>query len=537
MYKVMLVDDDYPALEILSEMIEWDKLDMQLQSIHENGASALAYAMKEMPDILITDIGMPKMNGLELTKRMKQQNSELQVAILSCHSEFEYAQKALKLDVQDYLLKDTLDPEDLTILLLQIKKKLEKDYQKSLKQQRLQHVVESSKHLAKEKFFRELIYQSPNSNQSWCYNDNSPHFKLEKRAYIPILCYIDDYKSQKKFYTSEDTFHYAVQNIIEEVFNDCSIEAIHFNFETNKSFILFPYQSTLKLDNYGEASNVLRQIQSVLNSYLNVSISFLLGNNSNMENLQSEIIYLLASKKHRFYMTPCSILKRNEENIVRFDEDLFSYYDDAAVEVRNLIYKKEVNNIQPFVSKWLTFVRENDFNPDVVKEWVLKLLLELKLKLKALQYFQSTFKVEILHQEILYIENINDLRIWLINCLESALKLTAEALYSSKHKEILEACVYVSMNIEKKLSLDEVANHLFLNASYFSRLFKKEVGKTFIEYVKTNKMERAKELLNQTANPVAEVCERLGYDNQSYFIKLFKNYVGVTPAEYRVFKK
>ncbi|WP_117168658.1 response regulator transcription factor [Paraliobacillus sediminis] len=532
MYKVMLVDDDYPALEFLSEMIPWQALDLELQSIHENGASALAYASKHMPDILITDIGMPKMNGLELTEKMKQQKSNLQVAILSCHSEFEYAQKALKLDVQDYLLKDTLELEDISAFLLGIRMKLEQDHQTSVKQLKLENVVERNKHLAKGKFFREIIYQSPFNKKDWFFNDNFSGFKLERRPFIPMLCFIDNYKNRKEFYVSEDVFEFAVQNVIGEVLINCDTDAIYFNFERNKSFILFPYHTSLKEDNYGSLNQALLKMQDALKKYLDVSISFILGDPTKPEDIPFEITNLLKSKRQYFYMETCLIAKKDQD-VLDSNKDLFSYYDQAAMELRNLIFEKNTSNIDPFVSKWFEFMQENRFDPDTVKEWILKLLLEIKLKLKTLQYFQSSFKVEILHQEILSIETMDELKLWLINCLKSVLKLTTEALYMSKNKEIAEACMYVAMHIEKKLSLDEVAKHLFLNASYFSRLFKKEVGKTFVEYVKTIKMERAKELLDQTTDTVGNVCDRLGYDNQSYFIKLFKNYVGVTPAEYR----
>jgi len=91
----------------------------------------------------------------------------------------------------------------------------------------------------------------------------------------------------------------------------------------------------------------------------------------------------------------------------------------------------------------------------------------------------------------------------------------------------------VSLHLNRKISLDEVAEHLYMNPSYFSRLFKKETGETFIEYVNKMKVHRAKELLDQTNLPVAKICEALGYDNHSYFIKMFKTVAGVTPQEYR----
>src|SRR5690606_26192604 len=127
---------------------------LRLQSVHENGASALSHALKEMPDILITDIGMPEMNGIELTKKLKQRKPNLQVAILSCHSEFTFAQQALRLNVQEYILKDTLDLDDLRDVLLSIRESLEKEKEADAVKLNLQRIVERNKELSREEFVR-----------------------------------------------------------------------------------------------------------------------------------------------------------------------------------------------------------------------------------------------------------------------------------------------------------------------------------------------------------------------------------------------
>lgn len=86
------------------------------------------------------------------------------------------------------------------------------------------------------------------------------------------------------------------------------------------------------------------------------------------------------------------------------------------------------------------------------------------------------------------------------------------------------------MNLRRKITLEEVADHLYLNSSYFSRLFKKETGETFVEYMTRMKMERAREMLSDTSAAVEEVALALGYDNRSYFVKLFKKYYGISPS-------
>lgn len=528
----MLVDDDYPVLEFLSEMVEWESLGLHLQSIHENGASALDYALIEMPDILITDIGMPKMNGLELTKKMKAQNSNLQVAILSCHSEFEFAQHALTLKVQDYILKETLDPKDLTELLLSYKAKLEERQLTMQKQVKLQNQLIKNKELAKERFFQQVIYQSKSSNQDWYYRENNIGFQLENRKYLPVLCLVDNYLLTKQYFFSENTLEFAVHNVISEIININNKKSIYFKFESNRLFILFPTSTSLKVDNYDQITKTLEKIQDSLTNYLGIFVSFLIGEKVIPTEFKHELTSLLTAEDQLFYIDSCSIMMKN--NMVdASSEDLFSYYDEAAIEFRNLIFANEIKSVEPIVLKWMDFIKERGFSPSTVKDWVLKILLELTLKLKSLQSFQTNNEIEIIHHEILKIDTQNELSAWLITYLESAILHTMEGLGQTKHKEILNARIYITKNIESKLSLDEVANHVYLNTSYFSRLFRQEMGITFIEYVTGLKMDRAKELLDQTAYSLGEICERLGYDNHSYFIKLFKNSVGNTPNEYK----
>jgi two-component system response regulator YesN len=117
--------------------------------------------------------------------------------------------------------------------------------------------------------------------------------------------------------------------------------------------------------------------------------------------------------------------------------------------------------------------------------------------------------------------------------LESLLVVSDGGVGVGVRSEMVAACQYVSLNLDKRITLEEVAELLHLNASYFSRLFKKETGETFIEYITRMKVERAKELLDQTGFSVGKICEMLGYDNQSYFIKIFKAHTGMTPIVYK----
>ncbi|WP_129731972.1 response regulator transcription factor [Ectobacillus funiculus] len=532
MYKVMLVDDDYPVLEFLSEAIEWEQLGVTLQSTHENGMSAFERAMLEMPDILITDIGMPKMNGIELTKQLKDRNPNLQVAILSCHSEFGFAQQALKLQVQEYLVKDTFDPEELCNVIKKLKKNLDDAQNKTLKQLHLQSMLDRNRESVKERFIKKTINSAKMDEKEWLTEAKLLGLQLDQTRYIASRAMIHDFSLVKEKYFSEDTLDFAINNVVTEAIEAHCPSAVHFNLGARELFVFFPSSSTLKFQAVSAATEGMKRIQHALKKSLNISLSFLIGEQcTNLITFKQELTLLLNSEHQSFYMESGTIVEKKAAEAT--NEDLFSRYDEAAAEMRELVMLRDEGRITTFVAKWSAFLEEKQFPPEIVKDWVLKLVLDLRVRLQALQFFRSDYTVECLHNEILTIRFFSELKVWLMDYFKSVLSRVHEVYEQTRRREILDAFRYVSINLEKKISLEEVASYLFLNPSYFSRLFKKEVGETFVEYVTKMKVSRAKELLEQTADSVGKICERLGYDNQSYFIKIFKNYVGVTPIEYR----
>lgn len=532
MYKVMLVDDDYPVLQLLSEAIEWEQLGVTLQSTHENGANAFEKAMTEMPDILITDIGMPKMNGIELTKQLKDRNPNLQVAILSCHSDFEFARQALRLQVQDYLVKDTFDLEDLCKVIKKFKKSLDEQNNEILKQFQFNHMLDRNKEGLKEDFIKKTIDPAEINEKEWLAEAKSLGLELDRTGYNTALAMTHNFSLVKEKYLSEDTFIFAFNNVMAEAIEKYCPGAVFFRLGTRELFVFFPTSSTIKMNAFTETTESVKRIQHALKKSLNISLSFLIGEAcTNSKGFKQELSLLLESKHQSFYLEPGTIVERKKAQVQ--NEDLFSRYDEAAKEMRELVMLRDEDRIPHFVDKWIGFLDEKQYPPELVKDWVLKLLLDLRVKLQALQFFRSDKTVESLHNEIFVISFLSELKAWLITYFKSILTLVKGVYEQTRRREILDAFSYVSMNLEKKISLDEVSSYLFLNPSYFSRLFKKEVGETFVEYVTKMKISRAKELLEQTPDSVGKICERLGYDNQSYFIKIFKNYVGVTPMEYR----
>ncbi|THF74932.1 response regulator transcription factor [Cohnella fermenti] len=537
MYKVMLADDDYPVLELLSKAIDWPGLGLRVTGLHENGRSAWEQAQEDMPDILITDIGMPELDGLELIARMKERNPSLRIVILSCHDEFQYARQAMRMNVQEYYLKDALDPADLEKQLALFRASLDEEKQTNWEQTRLRLLETETKGLRKEKALKDFVEQPLLSPEQWRREARSIGLLLEGEACLPVIGCLEGYRQAKPRFTSEQTLRFAIGNVLDEVLEGMEPRVQHVGYGVRRSFILFSYRPSLKTNIYEQAAGVLNKVQTTLLQVLKLRMSFIVGTGCRTpEALKQELGELAHREDQRFYLLEGEVAKRKEPPGAA-DEDLFERYEEASRQLRDILAGKEPKAANEAVDGWIRYIRQKEYPRETVKDWVLKLLLDLKLKLHSLQpalhTIRSSYTADTLHKEIVDIDSLVDLRNWLVGHLEGILETRGAGAASSRRSEVAEACRFVSLNLGRRIGLDEVAEQLHLNASYFSRLFKKEVGITFIEYVTRMKMERAKELLDQTSRTVGEICEMLGYDNQSYFIKTFKGHAGVTPAEYR----
>lgn len=532
MYEVMLVDDDFPVLELLSDAIGWDRLGLKLAGTHENGQSAWEQAQRQMPDILITDIGMPKMDGLELIARMKEKKPNVRVAILSCHSEFQYAQQAMRLNVQDYLLKDALSPAELERLLAQFKSGLDQERQSSWQQSEMKQLVHGTKELRIEQWMRNFIQQPLLSPEQSRNEAHALGLLLEGEECLPALGFIESFRQAKQRFLSDQTLRFAVHNVIEEVLQGSPLRGMKAGYSVKETFVLIPYMPSLKSNIYDQAADCLRAVQKALQSTLKLNMSFIMEESSaSVEKLKQRLVSLLGGGAQRFYLQEGSIVKRSGPG--KTGGDLFAHYDQASGDFREVLLGKRREAVEAVVDRWTDFIEANEYAPEAVKDWVLKLLLDLRLKLQSLQLLRPGISVETLHKEMDNIDSLAQLKAWLTEHMESLVSLAGQGAGITVRSEVTEACQYVTLHLGRRISLEEVAEHLHLNPSYFSRMFKKETGESFIEYVTRMKMERAKELLDRTGHPVGKICELLGYDNQSYFIKIFKSHTGVTPADYR----
>jgi len=535
MYKVLIADDDYPVIEFIMQEIPWLQLNLECIGYAEDGLAALAKAQETMPDLLITDIGMPGMDGLELIQQLKESNAGLRTIILSCHDEFQYTRQAVKLNVQDYVLKESMEIEEISDILEKLVIQLDEERIKTQKSERLLQSFKQNQDVLKERLVSQLLISPMFDELEWQTEFEKFGVDFSKQAYFPVVCYMNHYDKQFKRFQSEELLMYMMTNVIEEVLYFYE-GAVCFPLGGRELIILFPFQPRYG-DGDGEKVGVqkwLRDSQLALRQYVQIEIAYITGKHDckTIRALKSDIHEITDLSDQRFYLPVASITSIESLYIPFASEDLFQYYSQVNDTLEKLLLHEAMESVEPTIAEWFRFFNERKFHPEELKSFILRLVMDQFMKVRSsAQYFDFSISKELLHQTVLSAESLKELELWLAAYWKSLLTSISDMSKRSRRLEIVKAQKYVQVHLDKKISLEEVADHLHLNPAYFSRLYKKETQESFITYVTRIKMEKAKEWLEMTNMTIEEISYQLGYDNKSYFNKCFKAIYQVAPSQ------
>ncbi|RXZ84793.1 response regulator [Paenibacillaceae bacterium] len=526
MFKAMVVDDDVAVLQFFQAMIPWKDYGFQLTVACTNAQEALLACEQSMPDLVITDIGMPGMSGLDLIREMKRQSGHPRFLILSCHDEFKYAQQAVQLGVQDYFLKETLDASIITDVLERLKGQMENEAALRHQVEKMHVQASRSKLGRKSNWLFDFMNTPMVDPASWKSQLAEFGMRGGMDYYIPAVCSVYRYQEGLIRYSNEQTLKFIMDNALEELLHD-EPNLIHFSYTAKELCFLFACRKDLKHNPYDQLENLFLRIQHSLSKTLKIHVSMLVGEMDNdILGLKKQFAVLLQlAPSHFFYSARPEIVKSNQLQSVQSGEELLSYYSEYADRINRLIWEGS-QSVEPTIDDFIHFIEERRFHPVKVKPFLLKLLLDIQVKLTLNHPYNNEKQQHVLDN----ISHMSELKEWMSHSLEEAVSVMEQISKKRKKTEIIDAQSYIQLHLHRKIALEEVADHLYLNASYFSRLFKKETGETFVEYITRLKMEKAKELVDDPRNTVEGIALALGYDNKSYFVKLFKKHYGVPPS-------
>lgn len=547
MVKVYLVEDEIIIRQSIKNSIDWEKEGYEFVGDASDGELALPVILKEKPDILITDIRMPFMDGLELSRMVKAELPDIKIVILSGYDDFEYAKQAIKIGVAEYLLK----PVSSAVLLEHLSEIAEKvrDEREDLALKKVYYQeMQENEELIKMKFLGELISgklslaDAMEKGKRFHMNLGGPfyriilfkfiqedHVQAEQSealsgAYEAVGGYVDRFRDVFRFQRGVEGWAFLLTSVEEDM--ETQTKA----FIEGLKAVIEPFDT---LTWFGGIGSEVARIRELRYSFREADKAF----------------------AGRFVQEPNQIISVEQLNFEQqdneFDANIFGEINQFDQIITRFLNSGSLEEVESFVGALFTEISEDHFRSLMIRQYIImdiyatvltfckKLRKDAGAEGEAYGQWEGIREnEEILKQAVTTAESVDDIKDYIGMLLNHAIELR-NTVSGRRYSDIIQTAKerieqdYMSEDI----SLNSVAAEVCMSPSYFSSVFSKEMGKTFIEYLTEVRMEKAKQYLACSSMKTLEISYEVGYKDPHYFSYIFKKTQGCTPKEYRAARK
>ncbi|GLX71147.1 response regulator transcription factor [Paenibacillus glycanilyticus] len=534
MYEILIVDDHTHLVDSLAIGLPWEELGISNVYKAYSGEEALELLNYRSVDIVVTDIHMNGMSGLELIARINEKWKNTKAVIITGYDEFQYAREALQQQVCDYLLKPVSN-EELELTLRNIIARITEEGKELLDQQKFAYRFRESLPKLREMFLFDLIAGKnypPSDLQDKLQLYELP-FSVERDAILLCMRVEEDYSNTNLY--SLSLMEYAMFNIVEEVFTN------KFNVmycKDSHDYLIFLVQSNqgeqADKNNSATIEDLARLSQHQIKLYLKSKVSIVVSNwgaipkdimpmyhsalsvYTDYIGYQTESFFHATEQKEVFDIQPLAELYRSQTFMELIDFEQWTAFE----------------------SKLNRIFEELDGEGSGAREYGVEIYVTL---LQAYSYYlhkKGKRIFEVFGREIekmLRVDSswsVEPLKEW---AFASYVQIKAYSDRRSDHirSDLMERILHFIQENLKDITLQTVADHVNLHPVYVSNLFKQDAGENFSNYVLRLRMEKAVQLLKNKDLRISQVALEVGYQKPQYFIKLFKTQYGMTPQEFK----
>ena len=522
MIKIMIVDDMPIFLEYLRGCIDWNSYGFEICCEAHDGKEALEKLDEYYPDVVLTDITMPYINGLELAERITKDYPDISVILITGNNEFEYARKAVKIGVCDYIVKP-FEKEELILSLL----KLQDNIGKAVENSNDTTEKELDKDLSDE--LKALIYAGlKNKENVEAWEKKLFPNRHDYGGYLLALVQFDvSAFSADKGDSRENLINW--ENLIAKLLADkldseAQIRLYH-DFENN-IVILMNFETEQALDNY--KGYEFTDIIQIVKNQLGIGSSIVLTKASDIVDIKRAY-----EQGHSFLggkgFGKLWDIRKNEDNeimasldaIVLLNKNLESLQADAAEDAINTLWKQLTDH-----TKTDSKVTLSDMN-----------LLSSAISILMTNIINSGFSIENIYGEGFSPEKFmegaktaEELRQNVVYLYRKRIDFEKGKNDSRTRSVAIGAKEYIEQNYSNNyLSISDISENLSVNQTYLRKMFKSEMNMTLTEYITSYRMQEAKKLITTTDDKLSEIAEKVGYSDVSYFSNVFKKFYGISP--------
>jgi two-component system response regulator YesN len=530
MWKILIIDDDFQVLEGMKKSIPWEALEAQWVGEAMDGEEGLRMIRENKPDIVITDIYMPVMNGLEMIEQLRDEGFQGEIIILSGYSDFQYARQALRLEVSDYLSKP-MTIEELRSVLDKVIKELEAKELITLEQEDVKRRLMMYEPFVQKEWLKSIVTGTTDNTLVIDNMGASERDSWLNRSHVVMgIELIRTDRISGLSLADWNLFRFAMGNIIDEILTEDWPESELVELHSHNSAVIFHIDAALEGEESRRRLHLIRErITDCVGRYLKLQARIGIGGIKNWQQLSDS--------------TEEAFLVLLQQNIVTDPEEHSTAPADTEITLRPIKFYQEladaiVSSKQETIGRIIdSYMLQLQQLPTITPVYLRYLCTELWTIFAYTLYnvgivLDELFPEHSSKQEIAKINTQEQLRSWLIEKIQVII-LSRGWNENSRHKDAVDFMIqYVHEHFTEEITLEDLSKQLYLSRNYLNQIFKKANGETFTNYVIRVRMEKAKSLLVEGKYMIYEIAEKIGYKNVPYFSSIFKKYHGVNPSDF-----
>ncbi|MFB9329197.1 response regulator [Paenibacillus aurantiacus] len=538
MLKLLIAEDEELTRDGLLSLIDWESLGVRVSGVAANGLEALRLLETEPADLLLTDIRMPLVDGLQLIGQIRERGLDTECVLLSGYSDFQYAQRAMRLGVTEFLVKPC-SPDEIKRVFRDIAAKRSEERRLSEEVRGLEHQLHVNLPHAQTQLYRQWLSGPALLAENRREQHRHAGMPIAFEHVIVVALRLDGRALENLNYSHADThlLGVAASNIMQETLEQGLLQPVEVVME-NGALIAITNGLFEWLDS--KLRNSLEAVQRNLHTYLKVTASIgVSGSHTDLDQLHAAYAEALEALEQRFFHGPGSRHYYSELNVedrpdlpVHINGVELLKLEQAALEhLRSSLFAEMLGDAE----RWLTvFTADYPQSRKQINDRALSFLGRLIQAVPQQQEDDAGWlrSFEQLREQMTGLETLEDLT----GFVYRTIRQIVERINPQKtpKRKVQQAIDFIEQHYnEHGLSLAGVAKALFVSSTYLSTLFKQELGVNFLDYVHQFRIEKAKALLQAGDQKIQSVAREVGYYDEAHFTKTFKKWTGLLPSQYK----
>ncbi len=524
MYKVLIVDDEVLLRVGLKTTINWEHAGFTVIAEATNGEHGYEQYKRHEPDVVITDIRMPKKDGLWLVEMIRKENPHIPILVLTCLDEFAYARSALKAGADDYILKSEVEDEELLSIMSKVKKKLDKQN----KDREISQSASTNKNDSRRVLFNDLAKAAFHMDEHLTSRFEALQVPIDNTHFMFVSVSVPEDGSEATGTAKQ--INKAVINLFINLMDDREIAYLYQIIQNQYHFLLSaPQLSLTEMKRIFMAAN--QGAQQYFDKALRIIYTDTLDNSSALGSSYKDFT---DKTEALFYIEEPSFYLQKTDDI-HFEElnsfELKKKYSQLLMV--DSIMQENLAGATEFVAELYRYFKGKFAHPNSVRLFLSELVNHLFHHYAQMTDGERKLNHEQYQYKIISAATLAEACDLMERLMASFIDQMGQYVQNNSQLLAKQAVAFIQQNYDKKISLRDVAENVNLSKYYLCSIFKEETGDNVSNYINKLRIEKAKLLLHKKDRKIKEIFEEVGYSNQQYFSKVFKKLTGMTVLEYK----